>query len=112
MFAARRYGAELWVQLAAFAVVLVVAALILGPVYERVLNIAPSPKIIVTRREALERLAVLALFPVSLAVVLLIIRSGVGSPQVMVAFFYGVVLVDGVLFCAITRRWRGQDSHR
>jgi hypothetical protein len=83
-----------------------------GPVYERVLNIALSPKPVVTRRGALERLAVLALFPVSLAVVLLIIRSGVGSPQLMAAFFYGVVLVDGALFWAVARRWRREESNR
>ncbi len=83
-----------------------------GPGYERWRHIAPPPKLTVTKHEALEQFGVLCLLPLSLAVVVGLTHTGVGSPRLMFAVLYGVVLADGVVFWLFARRWRQRESAR
>jgi hypothetical protein len=85
---------------------------LLGPAYERWSHIGPPPKSKITKRETAERLAVMGGFPLSLVCAFWVMSRGEGSPRLTVAFFYGVVLVDGALFWAVARRWRRRDSLR
>ena len=59
-----------------------------------------------SKREALQRLAVLGLVPLSVAVTLALVHHDAGSPLLVVGAFYGVVLMDGVALWIVVRRWR------